>query len=185
MPDAVHIALLRGINVGGRNRLPMAALAGFFEEAGCGAVRTYIQSGNVVFRAADRVAAAVPDVVASAIERELGFRPALVMRTGEALDDVVRNNPFLAAGAEEKELHVAFLDGVPEAERVAALDPERSPPDAFAVRGREVYLRYPRGMGRTKLGGDYLERTLGVAATVRNWRTTMKLRELAREAAGA
>lgn len=184
MSQRVHIALLRGINVGGRRRLPMAALAALIEEAGCTGVRTYIQSGNVVFRAPDAVAAALPEVVGAAIERDLGFRPALVMRTREALDDVVRSNPFTAAGAGEKELHVAFLDGVPEPARVATLDPERSPPDAFVVRGREVYLRFPNGMARTRLGGDYLERTLRVPTTVRNWRTTLRLRDLARELAG-
>ncbi|HUH11498.1 MAG TPA: DUF1697 domain-containing protein, partial [Longimicrobiales bacterium] len=81
MSERVHIALLRGINVGGRHRLPMAALTALFEEAGCAAVRTYIQSGNVVFGAPDVVAAALPGVVGAAIERDLGFRPALVMRT--------------------------------------------------------------------------------------------------------
>jgi uncharacterized protein (DUF1697 family) len=178
--DAVWIALLRGINLGGRNRLPMKDLVVALSAAGCTDVRTYIQSGNVVFRARPAVARRVPGVVAELTAR-LGFHAAVMTRTADALRDVARSNPFLRAGAAPEGLHVAFLADAPSAARVAALDPSRSPPDAFEVRGREIYLHCPNGFGRTKLGTDYFDAKLATTSTVRNWRTVLTLLALADE----
>lgn len=172
-----HVALLRGINVGGKNRLPMAALSAMFERAGGRDVRTYIQSGNVVFRAGARDAAQVGKRVSAAIERELGLRVPLVIRSAPELRAVAARNPFL--GAEDPaRLHVAFLADLPRAAAGAALDPRRSPPDRFVLRGRELFLCCPDGIGRTRLTNDYLDRTLGTVSTVRNWKTVLALCEL-------
>lgn len=175
-----HIALLRGINVGGKHRLPMKDLAEIFREAGCAEVRTYIQSGNVVFRAEDALAERIPALVAEAIAERFGFAAPVVTRTAAELEDVAVSNPFLEDGADPKTLHVVFLADRPSEEQIAELDPDRSPPDEFAVRGREIYLQCPDGVARSKLTAPYFDATLGTTGTARNWRTVGKLLELAR-----
>lgn len=177
--SASYVALLRGVNVGGKNRLPMAELSAIFERAGCTGVRTYIQSGNVVFGASARVAAQVGAQVSAALAERLGLRVPLVLRSAAELRAVVEGNPFLREREDPKRLHVAFLERAPTASARAALDPSRSPPDRFVARGRELYLCCPNGMARTKLTNDYLDRTLGTVSTVRNWSTVLALCELA------
>ncbi len=177
MEKIAFVALLRGINVGGKNKLPMKALVGLFEEAGCRDVRTYIQSGNVVYRAGSHLGKAVPASVAKAIERELGLQVPMVIRTAAELAAVVQENPFLKQGVDPKFLHVAFLAGKPTKAQVRALDPERSPRDEFVVSGRELYLHCPEGMARTKLTNAYLDSKLETVSTVRNWKTVNVLAE--------
>ena len=185
-PDArIHAALLRGINVGGKNKLPMKSLTELFVEAGCSDVRTYIQSGNVVFSAPDRIARRISVLISGAILARFGLRVPVVTRTAAELREVVRNNPFLRAGADAGTLHVAFLATLPDPSKLAVLDPKRSPPDAFAVRGREIYLHCPNGMGRTKLSNAYFDSKLGTISTVRNWRTVLHLLEETTESSSA
>ena len=179
----VYVALLRGVNVGGKNRLPMKDLAAMFADAGCADVVTYIQSGNVVFRATDACAARVPAAVAKAVAERLAFRAPVVMRTAAELRAVARGNPFLKPGADPDALHVLFLADRPAAARVAELDPHRSPPDEFEVRGREVYFRCPNGVGRSKLTNAYFDSKLATTSTLRNWRTVLKLVEMSGGAA--
>jgi uncharacterized protein (DUF1697 family) len=174
-----HVALLRGINVGGKNKLPMKDLVAMFVEAGGADVRTYIQSGNVVFRASPKVAARVPGLVTAAIAERFGFRVPVVLRTADELHEATAHNPFLAAGADPAALHVLFLADAPSAARAAALDPDRSPGDAFALRGRDVYLHCPHGLARTKLTNDYFDRKLATVSTGRNWNTVLRLLEMA------
>lgn len=175
-----YTALLRGINLGGRNRLPMKELMQLFTDAGCGNVRSYIQSGNVVFEADEKVAEQLPARVGTAIAERFGFEAPLLLRTAKQIDNVVRNNPFLQAGAPEEALHVLFLAGPPEPSRVDSLDQDRSRPDAFAVRGQEVYLWLPGGVARTRLTNEYFDSKLATTSTGRNWRTVLKLREMMR-----
>lgn len=169
-----YVALLRGINVGGKNKLPMADLRDIFAAAGCGAVKTYIQSGNVVFEAAEDLAERVPALVSEAIRERFGYETAVVMRSGYEMRRVADSNPFDTSG-DPRFLLVAFLADAPGAETVARLDPHRSPPDAFEVRGRHVYLHYPNGVARSKLTNEYLASRLGTASTMRNWRTVLTL----------
>ncbi len=171
----VHIALLRGINVGGRNKLPMKALTAIFTESECEDVRTYIQSGNILFEATNRQARALPKAISSVIEERFGFLVPVVLRSADELRLVAEGNPFLKANADPKALHVAFLADHPSAERVATLDPNRSPSDEFALQGREIYLHCPKGLARTKLTNAYFDRTLGTTTTIRNWRTLLEL----------
>ena len=175
----VSVASLRGINVGGKNRLPMKDLAAMFVEAGCEDVRTYIQSGNVVFRADSTLADDAPSLIHASILSRFGYDIPVVTRRADELEAVVEANPFLRAGAETDKLHVVFLADEPDAERVEALDPDRSPPNEFAVRGREVYLHCPNGMARSKLTNSYFDSTLSTVSTMRNWKTVGKLLELA------
>ena len=167
-----YVALLRGINVGGTNKVRMGDLRALFDALGYSDAQTYIQSGNVVFSATAQESALVAAIEA-AIEETFALRVPVVVRSRAQLAAVAATSPF--DGAAPTAVHVAFLSGRPRAASVAALDPDRSPPDTFAVVGREVYLHYPNGSGRSKLTVDYLERVLGTRATARNWNTVTKL----------
>ncbi len=174
-----HVALLRGVNVGGKNILPMRDLAAMFESCGCADVRTYIQSGNVLFTADAALAARVPALIAKAIAARFRLDVPIVTRTAAELAAIVANNPFLVAGADPKTLHVVFLRDQPSAARVSGLDPDRSPPDEFRVRGREIYLCCPNGVGRSKLTAPYFDSQLATTCTARNWNTVLVLAEAA------
>ena len=170
-----RVALLRGVNVGGKNKLPMASLAKLFAAAGCTDVVTFIQSGNVVFSASAAIAKRLPDALAEAIEGAHGFRSPVILRTAGELVAAERANPFPGTEA----VHIAFLADAPTPAAVKSLDPKRSPPDRFVVRGREIYLHLPNGGGQTKLTNAYFDRTLDTVSTIRNWNTLTKLIALA------
>lgn len=170
----LSVALLRGINVGGKNILPMKGLAALFTELGCTDVQTYIQSGNVVFRAAEKLRA---DQVTARIAERFGIQSPVILRTRGELAAAIANNPF-PPDPDGKLVHVMFLSAVAAAEGIAKLDPQRSPPDEFAVRGQEIYLKTPNGAGNTKLTNAYFDSKLKVISTARNWRTVLKLLEL-------
>ncbi len=174
-----YVAFLRAVNVGGKNRVPMAGLREALTAAGLEEVATVLQSGNVVFRSRASAGAAAK-IVAGTIEEAFGLQIGVVIRSAAELEAVAATNPFLdpEPDRDPKTLHVAFLAGRPTAVAVAKLDPDRSPPDAFAVVGREVYLSYPDGSGRSGLTLDYLEKALGVTGTARNWRTVQRLATL-------
>jgi uncharacterized protein (DUF1697 family) len=173
-----HVALLRGINVGGKHIVPMAALSRMFEEAGGEGVRTYIQSGNVVFSAtpsgAKRVARAVGEMIAA----EFGFEPRIMVRTREDLERVAAGNPLITPTCDPKRHHVGFLAETPAASRVAGLDPGRSPRDRFVVQGDVIYVHYGVSVADSKLTGAYIDGVLGTSSTFRNWRTVLKLAEM-------
>lgn len=176
--SSVHIALLRGLNVGGKNKLPMKELVPLFAAAGCEDVQTYIQSGNVVFKASSAVARRTPGFVADAITSQFGYRVPVVVTEAETLRQIAKENPFLKRGADPATLHVAFLAASPSAAKVRGLDPERSPGDEFLVSGNAIYLNCPGGFARTKLTNAYFDAKLGTTSTVRNWKTVLKLIEL-------
>ncbi len=177
----MYLALLRGINVGGKNKLAMKDLQAMFVGAGCEGVQTYIQSGNVIFKAEPEVVEGLPDRIKAEIARQLGYHTPVVLRTTGQLRAVVASNPFLKAGVAEEILHVLFLADRPTPQSVAALDPDRSPPDTFSVQGQEVYLQLPNGAGRTKLTNAYFDSKLGTISTQRNWRTVTTLLVLLEE----
>jgi uncharacterized protein (DUF1697 family) len=172
-----RVALLRGINVGGKNMLPMKELAGMFVEAGCRDVATYIQSGNVVFSAEDKVAAGLGSLISTRVEERFGLRVPVVLRTAAELEVVIRGNPFSASGEDEM-VHVCFLADLPAADKVAGLDKGRSAPDEFVVVRREIYLRLVHGISGTKLSNAYFDSKLKTVSTIRNWRTVLKLAEM-------
>lgn len=175
---SAYVALMRGINVGGKNRIGMKDLANVFADAGCKDVQTFIQSGNVIVDAPARILRSLETRIPQEIESRFGFRSPVVLRSREALQEVIRRNPFVTAKVPAESLHVMFLSGEPEASGIAKLDPDRSPPDSFVVSGLEIYLCMPNGMGRTKLTNAYFDAKLGVVSTVRNWQTVQKLLEL-------
>jgi uncharacterized protein (DUF1697 family) len=182
-PDDLHIALLRGINVGGRNRLPMAGLTAMFIDVGCADVRTYIQSGNVVFRAAPRTANRIPGLIAKSLSDGVGLKIPVVVRGAADFHRVAAENPFVGTGADLALIHVGFLADAPGAARSAALDRERSPGDSFELRGREIYLSTPNGVAQTRYTNAYFDSALATISTFRNWRTVLKLAEMLKEMA--
>jgi uncharacterized protein (DUF1697 family) len=172
------VALLRGINLGARNKVPMAELRELFEELGAEDVKTYVQSGNVVFHsslARDKLKRAIED----AIRSRFGLDIVVVLATKEELDALVAANPFAADQPDPTKLHVTFLAEPPESARGDSLAEHRFEPDDFLVAGAAVYLHCPQGYGRSKLSNAFFEKQLGVAATTRNWRTVTALAELA------
>jgi uncharacterized protein (DUF1697 family) len=174
-----YVALLRAVNVGGRNSVSMPKLREALVDRGLEDVTTVLQSGNVVFTSS-KSEAAVTKLVRETLADAFGLEGAVIVRSAAEMASVANTNPFVKRGEERdpKTLHVAFLERSSAKAATAKLDPDRSPPDAFAVRGREVYLSYPGGSGRTKLTLSYLERVLGVEGTARNWRTVQRLAEL-------
>ena len=159
----------------------MKNLVAIFEAAGCADVITYIQSGNVVFKAGAALAKTLPAALEVAILERAKLRVPVTIRSAAALSEIAKGNPFLTrrgAGAATDPLYVSFAAAAPSADKVAALDPKRSPPDEFVVKGREIYLRLPNGVGKTKLTNAYFDSKLGTPTTVRNWRTVLKLLEM-------
>lgn len=177
-----HVALLRGINVGGKHRLPMKQLVQMFEAHGAEDVVTLIQSGNVVFRAPAKSAGPITRAVADSIVQECGFEAPVVVRSAAQFQAAIGACPFLASGAgrgkgksqvvaSPEHVHVGFCARRPTASRVAGLAPDRSPGDRFTVLGAEVYLHLPNGAARTKLTTAWFDSGLATTTTFRNWRT--------------
>ncbi len=177
----IYVALLRGINVGGKNKVAMPDLRSMFEDLGHQGVVSHAQSGNIAFESP----LDAPTKLAAGIERAMagtfGLTVSVHLRTRRDLERVVARNPFITEGIDFTSLHVMFLADAPDNKGVGKLDADRSRPDEFEVRGREIYLRYPNGSGRSKLTIDYFERSLGTSATARNWNTITRVLQLMQE----
>ena len=173
-----YIALLRGINVGGNRIIKMADLREIFVAAGGGDVSTYIQSGNVVFTHPARSERTLAAELERQISKAAGFAAPVVLRTAGQLARVIEDSPFPATDADH--LHVAFLSARPPA-NAPTIDARAFAPERCVSVGRELYLYLPDGMGRSKLAAAILAKpkAIGAAATARNWRTVLKLHELA------
>ncbi len=170
------VALLRGINVGGKNILPMQAFRELLTKLGCNEVATYIQSGNAVFRHSGN-SAELPDLISTAIESKFGFRPSVLVLTLDEFDAVARQNPFATEASETKFLHVWFMREPATSANTARMGEFESGGEKFLLTNSAVYLYAPNGVGRSKLAGG-MEKCLGVSATARNWRTVSKIREM-------
>lgn len=172
------IALLRGINVGGRNILPMQSLSEIFTEAGCTRVTTYIQSGNVVFRADIGSKDQFAESVGRAIEKKHGLRPAICLVTGDELCGVIAANPYPEITSQPQFLHVLFLGNTPEKTRIDDAKALLAESESAEFIGPYLFLHAPGGTGKSKFAKG-IEKALGIHATARNWRTVMKLAEMA------
>lgn len=162
-----YVALLRAVNVGGKV-VKMAELRKAFEKLGCTDVRTYLQSGNVVFggkKPAD-------------LEKKLGLGARVLLMSEKEWAAVVKASPFKKEAADPTKVHVSFLFEAPGKEGLAKLAAVKSGKDRYAIKGRTVHLHCPDGYGRSKLANPSLERALGVPATTRNWRTIEALAAL-------
>lgn len=181
MTDKTHICLLRGINVSGHRPLPMPALKALFTELGFRDVTTYIQSGNVIFRAdGDSVPADLAGRIEKGILERFGYDVPAILRSHEEWKAILESNPFLAdRTADILRLYVTLLDRQPDPERVARLDDAAYLPDKFSIAGRNIYLYCPHGYGRTRLSIQFFEQKLKVTATTRNWNTMLAIAGLA------
>lgn len=173
------IALLRGVNVGGRNKLLMQALREAMERAGFANARTYIQSGNCVFDAETNDPAAVAAEVSALIQREFGFEPRIVALTREQLEAAIAANPYREAGeADGKSVHFYFLSAPAKSADLGALQALAAANEAFTLTERVFYLHAPDGIGRLKLA-EKVEAKLGVLATARNFGSVQAIAALA------
>ncbi len=179
-----YIALLRAINVGGANSLPMSDFVRLLRGMGLKNVRTYIQSGNAVFRATGTDAARLSEEIKARIKRSHGFSTDVIVLTLAELGSAVASNPYPEADSDPKALHLTFLASAPSTPDLATLESIRKDSERFTLKGRVFYFYAPEGVGRSKLFAR-LERPLGVVGTARNWRTVCKILELAHQAAEA
>ena len=173
------IALLRGINVGGNRRVPMAELRRALEGIGLDDVRTYIVSGNVLFQSSRQDPVALAREIELAIETAFGFPVAVVLRDAAELRAVIAADPFPDGSATDPTRRYAiFLSADPDPRRLAAIDRDAVAPDVFAAGDRVIHAWYRNGLQASKLAGQLTDRGLGVTATARNWNTVRKLVEL-------
>jgi uncharacterized protein (DUF1697 family) len=179
----VYIALFRGINVGGKNSMPMKELVGILEEIGCQNVKTYIQSGNVVFKSNENDVSELSGSITAKIKMRRGFAPFVLLLSLEEFAKIVANNPFAEVKTDPKALHIGFLASVPKEPNLKTLESFRGENERFRLVDNAFYLHAPDGVGRSKLAAN-TERSLGSAMTDRNGRTVSKILEMAKEIDG-
>ncbi len=177
---AVHISMLRGINVSGQKKIKMAALKTLYEDLGFENVETYIQSGNVVFQSNKISSASLSTKIAGAIEEQYGFTVPITIRMREEFKKLIISNPFLARkNIDPSKLYVTFLESKPKEVQLASIEAVDSKGDEYSVSGNEIYIYCPGGYGKTKLSNNFFESKLKQSATTRNWRTINMLHEMA------
>lgn len=181
MTGRTLVALFSGINVGGNRIVRMAELRAFFEELGFTGVQTYVQSGNVVFRAATGDAAALAPTIEDAFEAKWGFRSRIMVRDAAWFERRVAENPYPEVAAEPKKLHLYVLERAPTGEEEKRLAEKCTGPERFTVKGDAFYLRAPDGLGHSAFAA-LIPRTLKVPGTARNWRTVLTLLEMMKTA---
>jgi uncharacterized protein (DUF1697 family) len=176
----VVVSMLRGVNLVRHNRIKMDALRSLYETLGLHEPQSYIQSGNVVFKTEKRNIVLVTKQIQGAIESEFGFRPAVIARTTAEMREVVARNPFGGrSNIEPSKLLVTFLmsdPGEAAREKVRAI---KTNPEELRIEGREMYVYFPNGMGRSKLPFAAIDKALKIPVTARNWNSVLKLLEMA------
>ncbi|MBY0426668.1 MAG: DUF1697 domain-containing protein [Cytophagales bacterium] len=176
-----YIAILRGINVSGQKKILMSDLKDLFTSLGIEKVETYIQSGNVVFSMPEKVdCQEFSQRIEAAIFDKYQFQVPVIMRSKEEWDNAITNNPLRAKeGIDIEKLHITFLSDLPDPNRLELISPYQYLPDEFCILGKEVYLYCPVDYGHSKLSNNFFESKLKVKATTRNWKTVLKLQEIA------
>lgn len=174
-----YVAILRGINVGGRRKLPMSELKALFQELGFSEVKTYIQSGNVIFNAEGTKEAEISKAVENAIFERYAYEVPVICRTAEALQQSINKNPFFEdAVAEIERLHLTFLKESPEKQQLEKLKEQNFYPDEFVVKDKDVFIYCSGRYSDSSLSNSFFESKLKVPATTRNWKTVLTLSEL-------
>jgi uncharacterized protein (DUF1697 family) len=173
-----YIALFRGINVGGKNILPMKELVKYFEAEGCENIRSYVQSGNIVFQSKQKFDAKSATRIAQRVQKTKGFEPKILLLTPADLRTAVTHNLFPTTSG--KALHFFFLESSASRSSMAQLESLKAGSEEFALRKKVFYLYAPAGIGRSKLAAG-AEKALGVPVTARNWNTINKLVEMVDE----
>lgn len=175
-----YIALFRGINVGGKNALPMKELVAVLEDLGCRNVTTYIQSGNAVFESQEKDASRLAQKIRGEIKKRRGFEPYVLLLEPEDIERAIRENPFPEAETDPQALHVGFLTAAPGNPDLTRLESLKRDSERFHLLANVFYLHAPEGVGRSKLAAN-AEQLLGVPMTDRNWRTVCRIWEIAKE----
>ena len=173
-----YIALFRGINVGGKNSLPMKDLVTILNDLGARNINTYIQSGNAVFQIAEKDPSQLSGKLTAEIKKRYGFEPYVLILGRDILETIMAENPFPEAEAEPGSLHIGFLASPPVHTDLAKLDSIRKESERYHLSNYAFYLHAPDGVGKSKLAAN-AEKILGVPMTDRNWRTVSSIRELA------
>jgi uncharacterized protein (DUF1697 family) len=176
----VYVSMLRAVNVGGTSRIKMDALRSVYESIGLKDVRTLLQSGNVVFRSTITDRDSLAKRITQELQRQLTLQVEVIVRTLGEIASIVERGPVLSPRADPAKLLVMFLSAVPDAAAQAALVKWHQGPEMLELRGPEIYLYYPEGVGRSKLSGAVLENKLNTSGTARNWNTLQKLLDTAR-----
>ncbi|HET7109336.1 MAG TPA: DUF1697 domain-containing protein [Gemmatimonadales bacterium] len=176
-----YALLLRGINIGTKNSLPMAELRAMLEHLGCTGVRTYVQSGNAVF-ATKLKSGELTSAIEAALERYMGRPIFTTLRTGKQLQEIIAGNPFGHVASNPSRLCVTFLSHAPKETDLAPLHSSDWTPELFEVAGKEIYTWYPDGQGTSPLARQLGKLRLRGAVTTRNWNTVLKLAEMLGEA---
>ncbi len=174
-----YIALFRGINVGGRNALPMKELVAILQDLGSNDVRTYIQSGNALFRSKESDVSRLSRRIRAAVNERRGFEPHVMLLELADLERAIRENPFPEAETDPRTLHAGFLAEPPGSPNLAGLEKLKASNERYHLGDRVFYLHAPDGIGRSKLAAG-AERLLGVPMTDRNWRTVCTIRDMAK-----
>ena len=178
----IYTAMLRGINVGGHNRIKMDQLRTSLEALGFEQVKTYIQSGNVVFKSATISPAALSRKIEKQIVGQFGFAVSVISRTADEINKTIANNPFLNdSSINPEKLHVAFLSEAPAPLALKRLAELTLEPDQSRCLGKEVYFYFPNGVSGSSLWKHPLDRVLSVGATTRNWKTVNTLHQMCRD----
>jgi uncharacterized protein (DUF1697 family) len=178
----VLISMLRGINVGGHNKVNMTALRALFESLKFEDPRTYVQSGNIIFRSEEKISTTLTKKIQNAIEREFGCRPEVILRTTDEVRKAIAATPFSSRRKlEPGKILVTFLDGEPGAEADVALLSLKSYPEELHLKGRELYIYFPNGAGRSKLPWSSVAKLLKTTGTARNWNSVTKMLAIAEE----
>jgi len=175
-----YIALFRGINVGGKNSLPMKELVVILEDLGARKVKTYIQSGNAVFVCQEKETSQLAHQIRVEIKKRRGFDPYVLFMGLKDLEKAIRQNPFPEAESNPAALHAGFLPATPKRPAMKKLESLKRDSERFSLIGRVFYLYAPDGVGRSKLVAN-AERLLGVPMTDRNWRTVSTIQKMAQE----
>jgi uncharacterized protein (DUF1697 family) len=176
----VYISMLRGVNVGGHNKVKMEALKALYESLGLKHAQTLIQSGNVVFQTKEQEPELLARQIGDGIEKTFKFRPSVIVRTTSEMRDVIMKNPF--AGRKQIEpgkLLVTFLVADPGSEARKQVLALKTDPEELRVKGSELYIYFPNGIGKSKLPMAKVEKTLKTSGTGRNWNTVQKLLAMA------
>lgn len=174
---STHIAILRGINVGGHRKILMADLKTLLIKNGLKDVVTYIQSGNVLF-SSTKSEVELSQLIASLIHKEFGFEVPVIVRSIKNWSDVFGSNPFMKDAVDVKRLHLTFLSAQPNSDLVEKLREVKFENDQYAILGNVIYLLTPERYSDSKLTNNLFEQKLKVTATTRNWKTVAKLNEL-------
>lgn len=175
------ISILRGINVSGHKKIEMAGLKVLYEELGFKEVKTFIQSGNVVFKTSSKESDThLAKKIQEAIIAKYAFEVPVIIRTVEEIEKIISSNPFVAEPSIDVEkLHITFLSEKPNELKVDAIKNVDFSPDRFTIVDTEIFIYCPNGYGNTKLSNNFFEAKLKVTATTRNLKTVNKLLELA------